>query len=157
MLFSTYLHLRHAKYFLYAMVDLALTFLGMHYLTDGTFEWTLFGKVYLAILGVQVLFVCRDGLVNFVFMQLHQQALIDSFVSEFKALGLPKEIVGLASSLEYFEAVQADQTLSLEARLGAAKYIALIGAIRSSASGWINHQMYIHLLDKSLHQFSVKD
>ena len=60
----------------------------------------------------------RDGLVNFVFMHANQQSLIDGLVNEFTALGFPKEIVGLDSSLEYFEKVRADDRMLLEARLG---------------------------------------
>ena len=157
MLFSSYLRLKFAKYFLYALFDILLTYFLVKYLAEGYFEWAYFLKVLLFVLGFQLIFVARDGLVNFVFMHLNQQAIIDGLVNEFKDLDFPKELAGIESSVHYFERIQSDPAMSQETRLGAAKYLTLIGAIQSSASGWINHQVYISLLEKSIHQFSFKN
>lgn len=157
MLFSSYARLKFAKYVLYLVVDLAISYFVVRYLSDGVFEWAFFGKVYLLVLLAQLAFVMRDGLVNFVFMHVNGQMLVDGLVAEFKALGFPKEIVGFASSLDYLEAVRDDERMRTEARLGAAKYIALICSMQTSASGWINHQAYTRLMEKSIQQYSVKD
>lgn len=157
MLFSSYSRLKFAKYFLYGLFDLLLTYCLVRYFSEGALEWAFFFKILLLVLGLQLVFVVRDGLVNFVFMHLNQQAMIDGLVKEFKDLGFPRELAGIDSSVHYFESICADPAMTQEARVGAVKYLTLIRAIQSSASGWVNHQAYTRLLDKSIHQFSVKD
>lgn len=157
MLFSSYSRLKLAKYFLYGLFDILLTYCLVRYLAEGIFQWTFFFKILLLVLGCQLVFVLRDGLVNFVFMHLNQQTMIDGLVKEFTTLGFPKALDGIDSPVHYFERIQSDSALGEATRLGAAKYLTLIGAIQTSASGWINHQVYTSLLEKSIHQFAFKN
>ena len=59
MLFSSYLRLKFAKYFLYFIIDLLVTYFVVRLLTESVFEWALFAKVYLLVLqGLFARFIC---------------------------------------------------------------------------------------------------
>ena len=153
MLFSSYLRLKYAKYFLYLGVDFLLTYLVMRHMSDAEFTWLFFSQIYLLIVGVQLLFILRDGLVNVIFMWVNQKALIQGVVSELTKLSYPKGTLGIDCPKTYFDRIANDESLDLALRQNAAKYANLISCIHSSASGWINHQVYTRLLEKSINQY----
>lgn len=155
MLFSSYLRLKYAKYFLYLFVDFLLTYFVTRYLSETEFAWTFFGQIYLVIVGVQLIFILRDGLVNLIFMWINQKALIQGLVSELNSLGYPKSTAGIDCPKTYFDRITNDENFDMALRQNAAKYANLMNCIHSSASGWINHQVYTRLLEKSINQYTL--
>lgn len=89
-------------------------------------------------------------------MHFNQAALVQGIVSELGGLNYPKATEGVDSPRAYFECVANDDRGSLDLRLNANKYLQLITCIQGSASGWINHQMYTRLLEKSINQYVLQ-
>lgn len=152
MLFSSYLRLKYAKYFLYLVFDLLLTYGLVRYLNEGVIDWGFYTKIYLLVLSVQFVFLFRDGLTNAVFMRLNRRALVQGIVSELGRLGYPKTTEGLDCPRAYFGAVANDGDAPLALRMNAAKYLHQIDCIGSSASGWVNRGVYMQLLAESINQ-----
>jgi hypothetical protein len=154
MLFSSYQQLKRSKYFLYLVLDLAIAYGAYRYMTDfyTLFDWTFFIEIYLVILLIQFVFVMRDGIVNAMFLKFNERFLVEGIVSEFRALNYPTRIADIDSALDYFEAVIQDPGSNLPLKLSAAKYLNLLQAMQSGASGWINHYFYTKLLELSIHK-----
>jgi hypothetical protein len=153
MLFSTYARLKYAKYFLYLVFDLILTYALLHYLNEGVFDWYFYTKIYLFVLLLQFVFLFRDGLVNVIFMQLNQELLIQGLVNEMTILNYPRTSEGVDCPYAYFKRLANDDAATLALRLNALKYVNQIDCIGSSASGWINRKVYMQLLEKSINQY----
>ena len=153
MLFSSYLRLKYSKYFLYLILDLLIAYCVARYLSEAAFTWTFFSQVFVALLGVQLLFILRDGLVNLMFMWINQRSLIQGIVSELALLNYPKSTLDAECPKSYFDRIANDENVDIALRLHAAKYSKLIDCLHNSASGWVNHQVYTRLLEKSINQY----
>ena len=154
MLFSSYQQLRHLKYCLYLLIDLVIAYGLYQYLSDpyNLFDWVRFLQIYFLVLVIQLIFIARDGIVNAVFMKLNQRFLVQGIVADFKRLGFPQKIDGVDSAVGYFESVIEDSASNLPLKLSAAKYLHLLQAMQSGASGWVNHYLYTTLLETAIHQ-----
>ena len=71
MLFSSYVHLKRSKYFVYFLIDLGLSYVVYQYTADAysSFDWLFFAKIYSAIILLQLAFALRDGFASFVFLK----------------------------------------------------------------------------------------
>lgn len=154
MLFSSYQRLNQSKYFLYLLIDLAIAYGIYQYISDtfSLFDWVKFIQIYSLVLIIQVIFVARDLIVNAIFFKLNERVLIEGIVADFRKLGFPKKIDGVDSAVEYFRGIIQDPATNLSLKLSASKYLHLLQAMQSSASGWANHYLYTTMLETAIDQ-----
>ena len=155
MLFSSYVHLKRSKYFVYFLIDLGLSYVVYQYTADAysSFDWLFFAKIYSAIILLQLAFALRDGFASFVFFKTNQRELVEGIIKHFKQLNYPKSLEGVYSANDYFEKILADAGSAMPLKLDASKYLQLLSAIRNSSSGWVNHHFYTMLLERSINQY----
>ena len=155
MLFSSYVHLKRSKYFVYFLIDLGLSYVIYQYMADAytSFDWLFFAKIYSSIILLQLVLALRDGFASFIFFKTNQRELVEGMVKHFNRLNYPKGLEGVYSSNDYFEKIVTDAASAMSLKLDASKFLQLLSAIRNSSSGWVNHCFYTILLKESINQY----